>query len=138
MRAFPEGLLVFGDAICSFNPIYAQGMTMTALQAVALRDCLARGDTDLSRRFFRAAARRIRPVWSSNQNSDLYMSADDGRRSLTQRAAMWQMRKALTVAERDTTLAEGIFRVGQFIDPRAALLRFVAKSSMQRLAASLR
>jgi 2-polyprenyl-6-methoxyphenol hydroxylase-like FAD-dependent oxidoreductase len=41
MNPFPEGFLVIGDALCTFNPIYAQGMSATAKQAKILQDILS-------------------------------------------------------------------------------------------------
>src|SRR3712207_7913880 len=40
MRSWPAGLLVLGDALCAFNPIYGHGITVAALQAVELRAAL--------------------------------------------------------------------------------------------------
>ena len=36
----PERFIVLGDAVCSFTPIYGQGMTVAALGAMTLNDCL--------------------------------------------------------------------------------------------------
>ena len=130
MRRFPAGLLVLGDAICSLNPIYGQGMSVAALEAVALRDCLARGDADLSRRFFRAAAKQVGRAWTANRRRGwmLTQSAESssvlikGRHSLSMRFANWCTDKLLTAAEEDIVITETFFRVLNLVDPPNRML----------------
>jgi 2-polyprenyl-6-methoxyphenol hydroxylase-like FAD-dependent oxidoreductase len=123
MRRFPDGLLVTGDAICSFNPVYGQGMAVSALDATVLRDCLRRGGDDLPRRYFRGAATSIDVAWRLAAGNDLNFPEVAGRRSLstrvTNRCADW----VLTACESDAVTVERFFRVNSFIDPPAHLLR---------------
>jgi 2-polyprenyl-6-methoxyphenol hydroxylase-like FAD-dependent oxidoreductase len=123
IRRFPEGLLVIGDAICSFNPIYGQGMTVAALEALALRDCLSGGTDDLARRFFRAAAVPIRQAWELSANPDLCLPEIDGTPPLFTRLLNAYVNRVLTAAEYDTAAVNQFFRVTALIDPATRLLR---------------
>lgn len=71
-RAWPGGLLVVGDALCAFNPVYGQGITVAALQGVVLRDVLrsrrARpGDSRHVQRLLRAPAAL---AWQTSTGED--------------------------------------------------------------------
>jgi 2-polyprenyl-6-methoxyphenol hydroxylase-like FAD-dependent oxidoreductase len=123
MRQFPRGLLVVGDAICGFNPIYGQGMTVAALEALALRDCLDCGTDDLSRQFFRAAARSVRQASQLAAAGDLALPEIEGERSLTTRLFNRYVDRVLTAAEFDPDVLNQFARVTSLVDPATRLLR---------------
>jgi 2-polyprenyl-6-methoxyphenol hydroxylase-like FAD-dependent oxidoreductase len=120
MPRFPAGLIAIGDALCNLNPIYGQGMTMAALQALALRDSLRVGTADLPQRFFDAAAGHIAPVWAMNQANDRPPSTRT-RRGLRRPLAKWIGNAALKAAASDVTVAERFLRVRNLIDPPTGL-----------------
>ena len=70
LEAFPRGLLPIGDALCRFNPIYGQGMSVAAQEARALRQLLAArtstGDPlhGLAPAFFAEASALIEAPWA--------------------------------------------------------------------------
>jgi 2-polyprenyl-6-methoxyphenol hydroxylase-like FAD-dependent oxidoreductase len=123
MSQFPAGLLVFGDALCSFNPVYGQGMTVATLQAYALRDCLAEGDTDLARRFFRAAAKSIDTAWQLVLGGDLALPQVPGQLPLAARLANVYLDRLFAAARDDPALVEQFARVSWLVDPPSKLLR---------------
>ncbi|ART72084.1 2-polyprenyl-6-methoxyphenol hydroxylase-like oxidoreductase [Mycobacterium dioxanotrophicus] len=116
MQRFPAGLLVCGDAMCSFNPIYGQGMSVAAMDAVALRDALHGGTADLSRRYFRAAAKSIGVAWSLAAGSDLAFPEVEGHRTPSMRAANRFVQRVLTACETDAEVHAQFFKVTGLVD----------------------
>jgi 2-polyprenyl-6-methoxyphenol hydroxylase-like FAD-dependent oxidoreductase len=118
---FPTGLVLIGEALCSLNPLYRQGMSMAAVQALALRDCLRSDDAGLAPRFFAAAARYTGPTWAMNQANDRTPSARSTSPSLRRRLTAWTVNATLKAAAGDITLTERFLRVNQLIDPPTQL-----------------
>jgi alpha/beta hydrolase fold len=86
LAAFPDGFLVLGDAICSFNPVYGQGMSSAALQVMALQDLLtervddSHGLDGLAPAFFPRAAEVIATPWALAAASDFAYPQTVGER----------------------------------------------------------
>lgn len=123
LRRFPPGLLVLGDGVCSFNPVYGQGMTVAALQAGVLRDECTRNDPPDGRRYFRAIAALIDAPWLLAAGADLAHPHVSGPRGPRVRLLNRYLPHAHAAAAFDPALATAILRVTGLLDPPTALLR---------------
>jgi 2-polyprenyl-6-methoxyphenol hydroxylase-like FAD-dependent oxidoreductase len=123
LTRFPAGLVVLGDAVCSFNPVYGQGMSVAALQALMLRKHLRAAGPIQPRPFFAGMARVINTPWDISAGGDLDFPAVEGRRTLKVRAGNAYMARVQYAATKDAKVTEGLMRVAGLMDPPPALMR---------------
>jgi 2-polyprenyl-6-methoxyphenol hydroxylase-like FAD-dependent oxidoreductase len=122
LRRFPTGLVVTGDATCSFNPIYGQGMTVAALEAMALRKSLASQGDDLARRFHTEARKVAGTAWRQATAGDLTLPVVPGRRTLPMRLLNRYVGAVQAAAEQDPAVTATFLRVTALTDPPSRLL----------------
>ena len=122
LTRFPDGLLVFGDAVCAFNPMYGQGMSVAALEAVTLRACLGAGVEGLAPRFFKAAGKVIDVPWNITAGSDLRFPGVEGPRTPVVRFFNWYMRRLALAAQRDPEVVRAFLGAATLTAPPTVLL----------------
>jgi 2-polyprenyl-6-methoxyphenol hydroxylase-like FAD-dependent oxidoreductase len=120
---FPDGLLVMGDAVASFNPIYGQGMSVAALEALALRRHLEHGTAPRPRRWFRELARVVDVPWDIAAGGDLVFPGVQGRRTAKVRLVSAYLARLHAAAAHDADLAGAFLRVAGLVAPTGSLLR---------------
>ncbi len=131
VRSWPAGLLVVGDAACAFNPVYGQGMSVAAQQAVRLREHWGR--PDLQRRLDRVADF----PWSVATSEDLRQPTCEGEQNLAQRlATAWSAELARLAVAGDERAFRTFARVYHLmIEPQAlfapALVAEVARARVR-------
>jgi 2-polyprenyl-6-methoxyphenol hydroxylase-like FAD-dependent oxidoreductase len=123
LQRFPQGYLVFGDALCSFNPIYAQGMSVAALEAEALGSCLAHGEAQLATGFFRRAAAIVDMPWGTAVGNDLRFPEIDGPRTAMTRFIAWYLGRLHHAAQHDAEVSLAFLRVANLQAPPQSILR---------------
>lgn len=122
LKDFPKGYLVLGDAICSFNPVYGQGMSVGLMEAVALDDCLSAGRQRLSHRFFKKAAAIADNPWAIAAGEDLRYPSVEGKRPFGSRWINRYMERAHRRAGTDEVVLRRFFEVANLLQSPAAML----------------
>jgi 2-polyprenyl-6-methoxyphenol hydroxylase-like FAD-dependent oxidoreductase len=127
LQRFPAGLLVTGDALCSFNPVYGQGMSAASMYADALAACLrervALGWSlqDLWRPFFREAARAADRPWQLATGEDFRYAETTGARGRALRLLHWYTNKVHAAASVSPQVTERFYEVMHLLKAPTAM-----------------
>jgi 2-polyprenyl-6-methoxyphenol hydroxylase-like FAD-dependent oxidoreductase len=129
MHRWPERFVVLGDAVCTFNPIYGQGMSTAAVAADTLDACLhdqhrrhRADDLDgLARRFQRRLARRNADPWMLSTGEDLRFPTTIGMKvNVATRMQHRYLDRVVAAATQDPATADTLLRVmGMLTRPRS-------------------
>jgi 2-polyprenyl-6-methoxyphenol hydroxylase-like FAD-dependent oxidoreductase len=127
LEDFPRGLLPIADAICRFNPVYGQGMTIAAQEACILRELLSKrsGARDPFAGLGQAFLERIQPLiagaWSQSAVPDFAHPRTRGEPPPDLESSLRFGKELLRLAGRDPAIHELMIGVRQLIEPRSAL-----------------
>ena len=114
--ALPEGVLVMGDALCSLNPVFGQGMSVAALQADVIRQAFARAERrrraapDLEGLQAKIAAACDVP-WQMGVCENLRFPEVAGPRTRRLRALQWYLSRIYRASAKYRVVCDGFLRV---------------------------
>lgn len=129
----PAGYLALGDAICSFNPIYGQGMTCAVKEATALGAALDRHDrqptADMAREYYAATAEIVDTPWQFAVGGDFAYPETTGPRPRGIAARNWYSRQIALASQVSPEVNQLFLSVQQLMTPPSVLTRpaFVAR-----------
>jgi len=134
MARFPDGYVAVGDAICSFNPIFGQGMTTAALGASTLSECLSsRGlGKGFSREFQKRTVRYNDDAWKLVSSEDFRYPETEGARPPVLGAINWYLGQLLSLASVDNDVQKLLLQVNHMQAGLTSVFRprFVLKALM--------
>jgi 2-polyprenyl-6-methoxyphenol hydroxylase-like FAD-dependent oxidoreductase len=134
LTRWPDGFIAMGDAVCAFNPVYGQGMSVAAKEAVVLDTYLReqrRDDlTGFAPRFQKRIAGEVAPVWAIATSEDVKVpGVEGGQPRRSDRLIQAYMERVVALTTEDA-FARNIFTQVTNLERPATLLfhpRLVAK-----------
>ena len=117
----PDRLLMLGDSIASFNPLYGQGMTLALLEAHALREELRKGRIPDSTQFMKKLARIVDPVWKMAEGTNLADPRVEGERPRALKLMLGYMAKVQQAAAKDPAVTKAFMSAAALVEPNALM-----------------
>jgi len=123
LARWPQNFVVTGDAACAFNPIYGQGMSVAAMGALALDECLREGrGPGMAQRFQKRLAKVSEGAWLLATGEDFrYPTTEGGQRTWMTRFSHWYIDQVLQALPDSTEITRAFMEVSQLLKPPAAL-----------------
>lgn len=123
---WPEGFVVTGDAVCAFNPIYGQGITVSAMDAELLEESLRHkggAEPGFARRFQRELAKVVAAPWLVASSEDLRwgVESEGVRTTLKTKFIHRYMDLVLRRARKDADVARTYMGVIGMLEPPSSL-----------------
>lgn len=115
LERFPEGFLVVGDAIASFNPLYGQGLTVSAIEAMNLRDTLRKRRHVDAGKFFEEVEKTVNTAWEMNAGGDLAFPDVPGERTAKVKMGNAYMARIQYAASKDPKVVKKFLRVAGMV-----------------------
>jgi 2-polyprenyl-6-methoxyphenol hydroxylase-like FAD-dependent oxidoreductase len=112
--------------LCSFNPIYGQGMSCAAMEGIALGAALDRhgsASADMARAYYRAAGEIIATPWQFAVGGDFVYPQTTGPWPRGIRLRNWYSRRMSIASQRDPDLNRFFVEVQQRLAPPKVLFR---------------
>jgi 2-polyprenyl-6-methoxyphenol hydroxylase-like FAD-dependent oxidoreductase len=117
---FPARLVVVGDAVASFNPVYGQGMSSAALHASCLSEYL-RSDLD-TRHFFALQKVIVEAAWQMSTAGDAArLGLAKPPATEPERRRAWALQQVRAAAGRDVEVGTAFRAVGYMTAHPASL-----------------
>jgi len=130
LKHLPDNFIAMGDAACAFNPVYGQGMTVTALGALMLEQCLRERMTadgslrGLARVFQSRLAKVNQAPWLMATGEDYrYRETEGGSPSLMTRFMHWYMDRVFQLATQDVAVRSVLLDAFSMLVSPSALFR---------------
>jgi hypothetical protein len=125
MDRFPQRYLIIGDAACSFNPLYGQGMTSAAMQAAALDKLLTsqKNLDDLYKPYFKQIAQIVDMPWQTAVGEDFRYPQTKGTKAPGTDLINSYIDKVHLATHHDPVVGAAFLKVMSMMEPPTSLLR---------------
>ena len=119
----PEGLIVAGDSICRIDPVFGQGMSIAALEALAIRKYFAVAKNNSLKRLQVKLSKIIAPVWSMVLCEDLRYPGVKGKKPFGLKFQQWYVKKIFLLSAKNKSIYQDFVKVMNLVSPATILFK---------------